>query len=395
MRSTSTVPDAAPLQTVVSPPCVVIGIAALPPLVSVFCVLCISLVLTLHTALADIRTRAFTVAHRSANKRRKRQDAIQQLMDLDDSAFIRMMRMPKALLLELSERITPHFLQGWTRESKRMAELSSGEIVEPLPALAATIRWLSGGSPWDVSFMFRIAPSTFHLYKWRIIDALNAVLAQNILFPTSDVGLGCLATGFHDRDDNIPNVVAAVDCIVFEMRAPTRSKVTDRRQSNVSSHFCRKGFFATTVLAFVDSKMRFLSVSINCGSSSHDSTNFGCSRMGHLLSKSKAEGGIDPKWVILGDDAFKQLPHVMTPFQKQYLSPEHKNFNYCLSKQRCVVECAFGLWKGKWGIFWRPLVVKQRNIRKLVEVTARLHNLCINRCAFCCLIHDRTRASCH
>jgi hemin uptake protein HemP len=43
------------------------------------------------------------------------------------------------------------------------------------------------------------------------------------------------------------------------------------------------------------------------------------------------------------------------------------------------VECAFGIWKGKWGVLWRPLRVKQCNIPKLVEVTARLHNLCINR----------------
>jgi len=188
-----------------------------------------------------------------------------------------------------------------------------------------------------------------------------------------------LAQGFKDRDDHIPNIVAAVDCVVLEMRAPTRTKFDDAKQTNVSSNFNRKGFFATTVLAFVDSKMRFLSVSITCGSSSHDSSLFNCSRVGHVLSLSKAEGGIDPKWVVAGDDAFKTLPHVMTPFQKKALTHQQRNFNYCLSKQRCVVETAFGLWKGKWGIFWRPLLVQQRNIKKLVEVTARLHNLCINR----------------
>ncbi len=229
------------------------------------------------------------------------------------------------------------------------------------------------------------ASKTFHDYKWRVIDALNYVLRDNIAFPTSDTGLCALAQGFRDRDDNVPNVVAAVDAVVLEMRAPTSTRLRDKKQTNISSQYCRKGFFATTMLAFVDANMRFLSISINCGSSSHDSTLFGCSEMGQLLSKPSSQGGIDSKWVVAGDDAFKTLPHVMTPYQKQWPTNEQKNFNYCLSKLRVAVECAFGLWKGKWGIFWRPLLVQQQNIAKLVEVTARLHNLAINRCVCACV----------
>jgi hypothetical protein len=287
-----------------------------------------------------------------------------------------------------------------------MAKVGSGSVVDPEAILAATIRWLAGGSVWDAAFMFKMSTTTFHDYKWRVIEAIIIVLKDNVLFPTSEsgipmvlllsqpvftlfdqqvAGLACLAQGFADRAGSvatIPNVVAATDCIVLEMRAPTRVPFKDRekgKESNISSQFCRKGYFATTVLAFVDSKMRFLSLSINCGSSSHDSTVFACSKIGHLLSLNKEEGGIDPKWVVVGDDAFKTMPHVMTPYQKQWLSNEQKNFNYCLSKLRSTVECAFGLWKGKWGIFWRPLLVKQSRIPQLVEVTARLHNLCINR----------------
>ncbi len=234
--------------------------------------------------------------------------------------------------------------------------------------------------------MFKISTKTLHAYKWRVVEAINSVLQDNVLFPTTEIGLACLAQGFADKAGSaptIPNVVAAVDCVVVEMRSPTVGK-----KSNISAQYCRKGYFATTVLAFVDSKMRFLSVSINCGSSSHDSTVFACSKVGHLLSLSKEEGGIDPKWIVVGDDAFKTLPHVMTPYQKQHASNQQKNFNYCLSKLRSTVECAFGLWKGKWGIFWRPLLVSQHRIPQLVEVTARLHNLCINRCTHCFTPND-------
>lgn len=43
------------------------------------------------------------------------------------------------------------------------------------------------------------------------------------------------------------------------------------------------------------------------------------------------------------------------------------------------MERAFALWKGKWGIFWRPLRMHATNIKLVVEVTARLHNFCIDR----------------
>ena len=69
----------------------------------------------------------------------------------------------------------------------------------------------------------------------------------------------------------------------------------------------------------------------------------------------------------------------MSPFAGHTLTPPQRNFNYHVSLLRCIVERAFALWKGKWGIFWRPLRVAQTNIKHVVEVTARLHNFCIDR----------------
>jgi hypothetical protein len=50
-----------------------------------------------------------------------------------------------------------------------------------------------------------------------------------------------------------------------------------------------------------------------------------------------------------------------------------------------VVERAFGLFKWKWGIFWRPLDIDEKNIRKVIEATARLHNMCIDCKTSSCL----------
>jgi hypothetical protein len=142
------------------------------------------------------RSCPFVVKNRKPNKRRKRQGIVQELLDLDDPIFLRMMRMPKDMFLELARRITPHVRLEWTEHSMNMANVGSGSEVEPAAILGATIRWLAGGSPWDVAFMFQIHCSTFHIYKWRVIDALNIVLQDNIAFPTSDQGLSCVAQGF-------------------------------------------------------------------------------------------------------------------------------------------------------------------------------------------------------
>ena len=159
-------------------------------------------------------------------------------------------------------------------------------------------RWLAGGSLWDIAFMLRISATTINKTKYSVCEAINAVLKHNMKFPTSEEGLASLATGFASigkmcrrfahtcnfcvgggRAAIIPNVVAAVDSVCVHRKAPTITA-----HSAVSSAYNRKGYFATTFLAFVDSDCRFLSVSMPCYSSSHDSTLFACSKVELVFS---------------------------------------------------------------------------------------------------------------
>jgi hypothetical protein len=126
--------------------------------------------------------------------------------------------------------------------------------------------------------MLRIHRSTIEKTKYRVCDAINTVLKLNIKFPTSQEGLACLAAGFASigagRAGVIPNVVAAVDSVCVHRKAPTITST-----SAVSCAYNRKGHFASSFLAFVDAECRFLSVSMPCYSSSHDSTLFACSKV--------------------------------------------------------------------------------------------------------------------
>ena len=192
------------------------------------------------------------------------------------------------------------------------------------------------------------------------MHAINHVLRGNIVFPQTEHGLQCLADGFASicsgKGKAIPGVVAAVDSVCIQRKAPSAKKNADNVfTTTIAQAFNRKGYFATTMLAFVDSNLRFLSVSMSCYSSSHDSTLFSCSKLGHLV----AEGGLDKRWLIVGDDAFVCRGNIITPYTKHSLSPAQRNYNYFLSMLRQVVERAFGLWKWKWVIFWRPLCVSE------------------------------------
>ena len=183
-----------------------------------------------------------------------------------------------------------------------------------------------------------------------------------------------MAAGFagvaRGKGSTISNVVASVDSVVIQRKCPIASQ-----EKNVAGHFCRKGYFATTMLAFVDAFGRFLSISIVCASSSHDSTAFSCSRLGQQI----VNGGLGKKWSIVGDDAFTCAGNIITPFSRHGLNMRQRNYNYFCSLLRQAVECAFGRWKAKWGILWRPLLVNADNIKGVLECTCRLHNFCIDQ----------------
>jgi len=201
--------------------------------------------------------------------------------------------MHKDSFLLLHSKVEKELTETWTPRSAKMAkvsiarhsslnacphmplQVSSGSHVETLLLLAGTIRWLAGGSPWDIAYAFHVAYSTLHARKYQVIDAINFALKDNIDFPTTEAGLQQLADGFariaSGKGGTIPNVVAAVDSVVLQRKAPIASK-----ERNIAGNFCRKGYFATTMLAFVDAAGRFLHISISCASSSHDSTLFGC-----------------------------------------------------------------------------------------------------------------------
>ncbi len=172
---------------------------------------------------ATVRKRCRNNADRGA----RRIGVVPELRQLPDPFFAQMFRMPLMEFGWLVEQIAPIVLRKWTAKSSTMAAISSGSRVDPFLMLASTIRWLSGGSIYDIAFGFKVAHQTVDAYKWRVMKGIKAVLAGNIRFPTSPDALRVCSAGFDQITRAVPNVIAAVDGVIFETIAPTAADFED------------------------------------------------------------------------------------------------------------------------------------------------------------------------
>lgn len=106
-----------------------------------------------------------------------REGVARRILGLDNATFRKMFRMSKEAFLLLLNKVEP----ALTSPHADMAKRSSQSSVTPLLLLAMTIRWLAGGSPWDICFGFHVSYATLHAKKYDVIAAINDVLAGAVL----------------------------------------------------------------------------------------------------------------------------------------------------------------------------------------------------------------------
>ena len=332
-----------------------------------------------HSTTKSGRPRKERIPNRDRQRSLSNRAKLQALPEQDFAAGCRMTRSIFEQLLGLVEPVLANQTHRKRKLPKNYEQYD--RFVDPYVALAFTLRWLAGGQRWDLCYMFDVAKTTLHVWTWRVIIAIIHVLKDNIMFPTDEPSLDSLAAGFANIAGGlgaaIPHTVCAFDGVCIQKCPPPQSKLQPGGQvtTNTAAHFYRKGYFGAAMMAFVDAKCRFLSISMACAASCHDSTMFDCSCAGQLLTR----GLPSKKYNAVADDAIVTRGHILTPYVGHTLTPHEDAFNYYLSLQRQVVERAFGMWKRKFGIFWRTLFVSEKHVKLVIEVTARLHNFCIDK----------------
>ena len=231
--------------------------------------------------------------------------------------------------------------------------------------LSMTIRYLAGGSVYDICDLHGVAISTFRKVVKTVVALINAELP--ITFPIRDTAaLRNIADGFAGLSGGVfAGVVLAVDGVLIRIVKPSY---------NGSSYYSRKGFFGFNVQAGVDSERRIRSLSILSSGSTHDSTAMQSTKLYRLM----VAGKLADEFYFVGDDAYKSCQQILCPYPGRDLPHAEDVFNFYQSRTRICVECAFGELVGRWGILWRPLRHHVPEATAIVACCARLHNWCID-----------------
>jgi len=303
---------------------------------------------------------------------RDRGYACREMNALTDEQFRRMFRLNKAAFNHVLSLITP-MIRWKTSPIGRGKYHTQLKPIPPKVKLAATLRWLAGGSYLDICFAFGISSSIFFHVKggilWPTMEALDKVL--KIDFPIDDKEqLEVISNGFAQCvGGEIKGVILAVDGWVCKTRAPSADEVP-----NPVSFRNRKGCFGVVVMAGCDARTKFRMVSCNFCGSTNDCLAW---ELTHLYSKIMA--GLLPKcYFAIGDEIFNCNEFMLTPYGGRNIGAARDSFNYHLSRMRQCIERAFGILTRRWGIFWRPLNCDPTKWTLIIQVCAKLHNVCLD-----------------
>ena len=242
--------------------------------------------------------------------------------------------------------------------------------------LSATIRYLAGGSVYDISLVHGISVSQVYDSIWIVIDAINSCSDLSFEFPSCHTKQKALAEGFKGLSDaGFDTCVAAIDGILIWMDRPNK-KDCEEAQCGPKKFFCgRKKKFGLNMMAAVDYLGRFLDVDIRHPGSTSDFLVFATS---DLKEKLGTHGFLANGLVLFGDNAYSNCQYMVTPYKSAQGSED--DFNFYQSQVRIHVECAFGKLVHRWGILRRPLSSQLgfERVTSLVIACCKLHNFCIN-----------------
>ena len=147
-------------------------------------------------------------------------------------------------------------------------------------------------------------------------------------------------------------------------------------------HNC-KGFHSIVLLALVDGDSKFLWVDMGAAGSTSDEQIFKHKNLRHKIedgcigfpdSESLGIGGPKVSFFIFGD-AFQLMLWLMRPYSSRTMDLKEMVFNYRISRERTVVENAFGMLTSRFRIFQSPLQQELPVINRVVMACLVLHNL--------------------
>ena len=231
----------------------------------------------------------------------------------------------------------------------------------------------SGCSIADLHYGYRLGQSTIASILQQVCAVIWQRLKTVCLPALTKEKWQEIAQGF-EKYAHFPNCIGAIDGKHIRVIQP---------DGTGSMYFNYKGFFSIVLLAVCDANYSFIYVDIGAYGKSSDAAVFHNSSLYKKLventldiPEAKPISGSDMSLphVIVGDEAFGIMDHIMRPYSGRHLTYMKKIFNYRLSRARRYIECSFGILANKWRIFHRPLNVGIPFAEAIIKACCILHN---------------------
>uniref|UniRef100_A0A668A8V1 DDE Tnp4 domain-containing protein n=1 Tax=Myripristis murdjan TaxID=586833 RepID=A0A668A8V1_9TELE len=238
------------------------------------------------------------------------------------------------------------------------------------PKFAGTSAWpwsyscSTGDSITSLAFNYRLGEITVSCAIRDTCDAVNRrMIGGHMPQPTEDDWRG-IAKKFFEKW-NFPNCIGAIDGKHICIQAPSNSG---------SLYYNYKTTFSVVLMALVDAEYCFRVVHVGDFGRSSDGGVFAGSVLGRGLEAGTlsvpgdavipaAEHLGNMPFTVVGDAAFPLKTHLMRPYPGRDIS-----------RERNVVENAFGILSSRWRIFHRRINLHPKKVDAIVLTACILYN---------------------
>ena len=247
-----------------------------------------------------------------------------------------------------------------------------GDNVEPISSdsrLGAALIMLGGGRYIEAMRTHGLAKATVYKNLHDVVKIINDCVPLAVTADYSSRG-SCAeyASGFQARSKHglFEYCVGAIDGLAIHIRAPRETET--HHQTRFFSGSKKK--HCLNMQAVCDANMMFTAVSCMHVGSTNDGDAF------HTAPMRKLNESLPFPYHWNGDLAYILTEFLMSPYSGANLSEYEDSFNFYHSQIRILIECTFGIFISRWGIFWQPLKFALKMSLAIVHCAVRLHNFC-------------------
>ncbi|KAB0790811.1 hypothetical protein PPYR_00025 [Photinus pyralis] len=212
---------------------------------------------------------------------------------------------------------------------------------------------------------FGVGKATAIVCVRNVVRILYNYSHSFIMWPTTEKITASVAA--FKNMSGFPGVIGAIDGTHISITAP---------KEHPEAYVNRKGIHSIQLQGVCDEKGMFIHCYAGYPGAVHDQRVFMKSEVAeYLKSAAKFPGDVH----LLGDAAYMLHTHMMVPYKDNgHLTRAQKNYNYCHSSTRMVIERSFGLLKGRMRRLLDNLpMIRTDLIPQYIIACCVIHNICL------------------